>query len=168
MLPRRSLSRTSQHVQFKDAAFFSSSLSDQSTRATDNSNLDEQLPSRSLSSRDISLIVSSKDNSTSLEDVFYSPETSANESKTKDDITDELKKNSYQEVRVIENQEVVNDIEMKDETKTETKAGIISQQEQVVLSPRARRSYKSNINKYLLLYTYYTCIIKIFISIYLF
>lgn len=131
-MPRKSLSRTNQHVQFEDVPRLSSSVSDMSSRPNDSSNLEDK--QKSLSSRDISLMVSSKNSSASADDVFYSPETSANE--IHDDTAAE-KMDEKEQTKESVTEEVVD----KQAEKEKQEKDVASQQ--VVASPRARRSYKS-------------------------
>ncbi|XP_074041102.1 AT hook containing transcription factor 1 homolog isoform X2 [Leptinotarsa decemlineata] len=127
---RRSVSRTPrpQHVQFQD------SFSDLSSKPAESTALEDQiLQKSSLSSKDISCMVSSKESSRSTnDDVFYSPNTSLEE------LSHEKEQ---QEFTNLESTKLEGDSVKEDEESREIERDP-SPNESAVESPRGRRSYK--------------------------
>ncbi|XP_056636381.1 protein ELYS [Diorhabda sublineata] len=154
--PRSSLSRTSkrQHVQFDAATRFSTSVSDQSSRLLDNTPLEDILRKSSISSKDVSSILSTSDNEEPSDEVFYSPENSANltdenieEKKSEDKVNEKLNDQHIEEKNNIEKKSEV----VIDEC-TEVKEKEIPAEENKVTkvavgSPRARKSYKRSLGE---------------------
>ncbi|KAG5885554.1 hypothetical protein JTB14_007634 [Gonioctena quinquepunctata] len=148
---RRSLSRTPrpQHVQFKD------SFSDQSSKPAESISLEDRILQRSsLSSRDISYIVSSKDDTNSTTDeTFYSPNSSyekvSHESKQEDvegselmnnteameDVEKQLNPENERELR--SNQSMGEDFKINKSVRED-----LHITESMIDSPRGRKSYK--------------------------
>lgn len=140
LLPRKSLSRTlhKPHVQFDDTVCLSSSLSDQSIKPSLQDTTFENLSAdkSTLSSKDVSLMMSSKHSSTSnTEDIFYSPNTSLNDSGNKEE---------ENVINDVQNSTQVNDImETIEVDKKNNVSEVIRENVSITQSPRARRSYKS-------------------------
>lgn len=141
ILPRRSLSKTRQHVQFDDAARFSSSFSDQSIS---NKHLNDTTLDERILSKDTSIATSSK-NSTNTTEEFYSPNASVDdknasaEEKTVHHKVLMVKLDKEEQV-VLENVTKVETKELKEKiSKVENENNDI---QKIAQSPRARRSYK--------------------------
>lgn len=128
ILSRRSLSRTRQHVQFQDAARFSSSFSDQGTanKSVDNT-FDEKVLHTSYSN-DTNTSKSSKD---TIEE-YYSPnECVDDKDKTEKNNHNKLETNLEVDKEEIDSKEINSKIEIVEDI-----------QPKLTQSPRARRSYK--------------------------
>lgn len=125
--PRASISQTSkhQHVQFDKTTRFSSSLSDQHDVTTSSGDLNHLRSS--LSSKDISAVASTVEDDEVSDEVFYSPNNSAEDKKIETVVTTP----STNEVKEIPKENVI-----------ETSEEIKESDEIVVRSPRGRRSYK--------------------------
>lgn len=132
--PRKSLSRSRQHVQFVDVAKLSSSFSDESPRSKvgDSPYFDEKR--FHTSSKDTSFAMSSKESTTSTGE-FYSPNTSL-------DAKEEPQTNDRNE---LETEKMIHLEEFQGETEVKQDIGKIEVEDlesKLTQSPRARKSYK--------------------------
>ncbi|XP_018577451.1 protein ELYS isoform X2 [Anoplophora glabripennis] len=137
LLPRKSLPRALRrpHVKFDDSIRLSSSLSDQSIKPSLNNTLENLSADKStLSSKDVSLMISSKNSSTSnTDEVFYSPNTSLNDSENKEEDNINAEQNVSQVSDAVEKVEFDKKISVTED---------IRENSSLTQSPRARRSYK--------------------------
>ncbi|KAJ8980297.1 hypothetical protein NQ317_005217 [Molorchus minor] len=139
--PRRCLSQTHRRTQvkFDDAARFSSSLSDQSNKQSlNNTSFEEK---STLSSKDVSLMISSKNSSTSnTDEAFYSPDSSFSEApNTQEVCTGTIKINVLREDDVTE--------PMVDDSKLKSRINETGDVSLGLQSPKARRSYKRSLRE---------------------
>lgn len=150
LLPRKSLPRALRrpHVKFDDTIGLSSSFSDQSVKPSlNNTTLENQSADKStLSSKDVSLMISSKNSSSSnTDEVFYSPNTSFNDSENKEEDNVTAEQNISHLIE--ETAEADKKIDATEE---------IRDSSSITQSPRARRSYKSKLNFVCLFVSNYT------------
>lgn len=135
ILPRRSLSRTRQHVQFEDSERFSSSFSDQTLpiKPIDDTTFDEKLLH---TSKTTTATLSSK-NSTNTTEEFYSPNTSIEENTE----SEKQGQNKFEAEIDTKFEEIIKE---KDPEEIQTKTDIVVDDidPKLAQSPRARRSYK--------------------------
>ncbi|XP_072402062.1 uncharacterized protein Elys isoform X1 [Diabrotica undecimpunctata] len=147
---RSSLPRTPkrQHVQFDEATQFTTSVSDESKLESSSVGNRSNLRS-SMSSKDISSILSSSVHDELSDDVFYSPNNSGNsniDEKADEEEIETVHTETDQRRVSVDSEESVEEKKEQPEKETDILKGISTPEIKVTsASPRARRSYKRSV-----------------------